>query len=62
MATRNYSITGASEVLGLKVRTIRQWIRDGKIKAQKYKMSNRWFISQEEIDRIQSVRSDKDAN
>ena len=62
MESRNYSISGASEVLGVKVRTIRQWIRDGKIKAQKYSVSNRWFIPAEEIDRIQSTRSDGDAN
>lgn len=47
-----YSLRQASNLLGIKVRTIREWIRNGKIKAQKYEVSNRWFICQSEIDRI----------
>ena len=47
-----YSLRQASNLLGVKVRTLREWIRNGKIEAQKYEVSNRWFISQSEIDRI----------
>ena len=49
---KNYSIKQASEVLGIKVRTVREWIRDGKIKAKKYDVSNRWFIPESEIIRL----------
>ena len=47
-----YNIRQASNLLGIKVRTVREWIRNGKLKAIKYGESNRWFISEEEIKRI----------
>ena len=47
-----YSVKDASKILGIKVRTVREWIRDGKIKAIKYPDCSWWFISQEEILRI----------
>ena len=50
---RFYSIRQASNLLGIKVRTVREWIRRGKLKAVKYGVSNRWFISEDEIRRIQ---------
>ena len=49
---KRYSIRQASELLGIKVRTVREWIRLGKIKAEKYEVSNRWFISESEILRV----------
>ena len=49
---KNYSIKQASTVLGVKVRTVREWIRTGKIKAKKYDISNRWFIPESEIIRL----------
>lgn len=42
------------ELLGIKVRTVRQWIRDGKINAFKYDVSNRWFIPESEIRRLRN--------
>lgn len=53
-----YNIKNTADALGLKVRTVRQWIRDGKIKAQKYPSSNRWYITEEEIGRIQNGHKD----
>lgn len=49
-----YSIKEAAELLGIKVRTVREWIKKGKIKAEKndYRHSNQWFISQDEIARV----------
>ena len=47
------NIVETAEALGLKVRTVRQWIHDGKIKAIKYPSSTRWMIPVEEIERIQ---------
>ena len=49
---KNYSLRQASEVLGIRVRTVREWIRQGKLKAQKYPISNRWFITEDEIKRV----------
>lgn len=44
----------SAQMLGIKVRTLRQWIRDNKVKAVKYPNCNMWFISTEEIRRIQN--------
>lgn len=49
-----YNIRQASVELGVKVRTIREWIRSGKIKAVKYNGGTKWYISEEEISRIKS--------
>ena len=57
-----YNIVQTSKLLGIKVRTVRDWISKGKLKAQKYECSNRWYISESEINRVRStMRSiDKD--
>ena len=49
-----YNVRQASNLLGIKVRTVREWIRNGKLKADKYTVSNRWFISESEIERLTS--------
>lgn len=49
-----YNIKETAEILGIKVRTVREWIKTGKIRAEKndYRHSNQWFISEDEIMRI----------
>jgi len=47
-----YNIRQASTMLGVKVRTIREWIRTGKIEAVKSPKSGRWIIDDCEIRRI----------
>lgn len=54
-----YSLRKAGEMLGIRVRTCRQWIHDGKIVAIKYPSSNRWYISESEIVRLRNAK-DKD--
>lgn len=49
---RYYNVRQAANLLGIKVRTVREWIRKGKIKAGKYDVSNRWYIPDSEIERI----------
>ena len=49
---KRYNIKQASELLGIKVRTVREWIKLGKLKAEKYEVSNRWFIYESEIKRV----------
>lgn len=41
----------ASKMLGIQVRTLREWIKLGKIKAIKLEGCPMWFISTEEIER-----------
>lgn len=47
-----YSIREASVLIGKKVRTIRGWISQGKIKAAKFPSSKRWIIPDDEIKRL----------
>ena len=54
MNEKNYSIRQASELLGVKVRTVREWIKTGKLKAYKYDISNRWYIHESEVLRLLS--------
>lgn len=51
---RFYNVNKAADALGIKVRTIRQWIHTGKIKAGKYPVSNRWYIAESEIRRLRN--------
>lgn len=43
------TIRETADALGLKVRTIRKWVRIGKIRAEKH--GQYWFIFDEEINR-----------
>lgn len=49
---KRYSVRQAANMLGIKVRTVREWIRNGKLNANKYGVSNRWYIPESEIVRI----------
>lgn len=53
MIEKNYSIKQAAKLLGIQVRTVREWIKKGKISAKKYNSCPMWFISEKEIERIQ---------
>jgi len=45
-----YTIRQASNLLKIKVRTVREWIRLGKLRAEKQN-NGRWRISESEIER-----------
>lgn len=47
-----YNLREVSALLGIKVRTVRQWVYDGKLNAIKYQDSRRWFVSESELKRI----------
>lgn len=49
---KHYNLREASKLLGVKVRTLREWIKQGYLKAKKYDGKRMWFVSQSEIDRI----------
>ena len=52
---KGYNLNEVASLLGLKVRTVRQWIKDGKIKAHKIPNSSRWIVLESEIKRLQCV-------
>lgn len=49
---KHYNLRQAGDLLGIKVRTVREWVHKGKLKAHKYPESNRWYVSEGEISRI----------
>lgn len=51
---KGYNVIQASELLGVKSRTIREWIYNGTIKAQKLAGTRRWIIMESEIKRMQN--------
>ena len=52
---KTYNLSEVAALLGLKVRTIRQWVHDGKIKANKAPGTKRWLVFESEIRRIQGA-------
>lgn len=44
-----YKLSDAAVLLGIKPRTLRQWIKDKKIRAFKYPNAKNWYISSEDI-------------
>ena len=49
---RGYNLIETASLLGIKVRTVREWIRNGKLNAQKLANSNRWVVLESEIKRV----------
>lgn len=54
-----YSLRSAAELLGIKTRTARLWVHEGKLNAMKYPGGQRWYVTQEEIERIRGINLDK---
>ena len=52
MVEKGYNLRQVADSLGLKVRTIRQWVHDGKITAVKPEGGKQWIVSESEIRRI----------
>ena len=51
---RYYNLKETSALLGIKIRTAREWVHNGKMKAVKYPHSSQWYIAESEIRRIQN--------
>lgn len=49
-----YNIRAAAQLLGMTVRTVRQWVYDEKIKAVQYARRGKWYISETEINRVRN--------
>lgn len=53
-----YNLNQTAELLGIKVRTVREWVRKGQIKANKLTGTRRWAVSETEIVRLQNGNED----
>lgn len=49
---QGYTLKEVASILGLKVRTIRQWVHDGKLKAYKPEGGKQWVVFESEIRRV----------
>ena len=56
---KGYNLREVAECMGLKVRTIRQWVHDGKIKAVKPEGGKQWIVSESEIRRLKGDNADE---
>lgn len=54
---KGYNVIQASELLGVQARTIRGWIHEGKLQAQKLTDTRRWIILESEIERMRNGNS-----
>lgn len=55
---RGYNLKEVAGMFGLQVRTIRQWIHEGKIKAVKPKGAKQWVVFESELRRVQDADKD----
>ena len=49
---KGYNLNEVANILGVKVRTIRYWIKTKKIDAHKIYGTNRWVIMESEVERM----------
>lgn len=48
----HYNLIETAKLTGMKVRTVREWIRNGKLKATKINGGRLWVVSESEIRRV----------
>ena len=53
-----FGLRESSAMIGIKVRTIREWIRLGKIHAIQDSRTRRWYVSESEIERKRIKKDD----
>lgn len=46
------SLRKIADILGIKIRTAREWVHTGKMNAIKYPGSQRWYVPESEIRRL----------
>lgn len=51
---KGFNLQEVADLLGMKVRTMRQWVHDGKIKATKIPGTKRWIVMETEVRRLQN--------
>ncbi len=57
---KGYNLKQVSELLGITLRTTREWVRNGKIHASKITGTNRWIVMESEIRRLQNVDKNRE--
>ena len=57
---RGYNLIETAELLGIKVRTARDWVHRGVMKANKITGTKRWIVMESEIKRLQGVERNED--
>lgn len=50
---KHFDLPKAAVILGVKVRTLREWVKSGYVVAKKYDGKKKWYIAESEIERIQ---------
>lgn len=55
---KDYTIREAAKILNMKVRTVRDWLKKGKIKAEKKTNDWYWMIPEVEIERLRNGNTD----
>lgn len=55
---KGYNLIEVANLLGLKVRTVRQWVHEGRISARKIKDGRRWIVMESEVKRLQNENED----
>ena len=57
---KNYNLKDVAYILGIKLRTAREWVHNGKLKAKKYvnvtsgKSGRCWYVTESELERIKN--------
>lgn len=49
---KRYSLIEVANILGMKPRTMRQWVHDGKMQASKIQGTDRWAVKESEVKRL----------
>lgn len=55
---KGYDLAQVAECLCVKVRTVRQWVHDGKIKAHKHEGTKKYVVLESEVRRLQGGNED----
>ena len=59
---KGYNLIDTANLLGIKVRTAREWVHNGKMRANKIEGSRRWIVMESEIKRLQGVKENENEN
>ncbi len=59
---KGYNLIETANLLGIKVRTAREWVHNGKMRANKIEGSRRWIVMESEIKRLQGVKENENNN
>lgn len=49
-----YNLKQSAELLGVTVRTLREWIKNGRLEAKRHKSGRNLIIAEKEIERIRN--------